>query len=492
MAVARGGLLSYDVRIRYGRMLLRLPGSWVGSFGEKFREERERRGFTLDDVSNVTKIGSRMLQAIEQEHFDVLPGGVFNKGFIRAYAKVLGFNTEESITEYLAALHQAQLDAQDAEWDQALPPGTPSSRVAQAPPKAKVSEPKAKIAEPESPASRLAPADALPAPERAVPIPPSPRSLSPETPQPRPRLEESSVPPALVRPPATQLSSPPPLWISPSPTRPVPAKPSRVSVSVKPTSPPPSSSPDVLPEPPPARALDPDPQILAQEQTLSPPAAIAAIRDPQAKAAAATAPPARAAGQRWKIPGLILAVGVIVITALLWSRHPRPVAVPAKVDSTSSTQQGVATAGPALSNAGSAEAPSTTAVASTRTLKPSADSSGEQPSLPAAAKEPATTRRIPATAPAPFRVAIRASENCSITVTADGELVSREDLIAPANTSVKASREIVIRVSNAAGITFLWNDRPISAQGGEAEARTFVFDNAGLRTTPTETADPIR
>src|SRR6202451_4302548 len=93
-------------------------GLFVGAFGEKFREERERRGITLDDVSNVTKISSRMLQAIEQERFDVLPGGVFNKGFIRAYAKTLGFNTEEAISEYLTALRQAQLDAQNAAWDQ--------------------------------------------------------------------------------------------------------------------------------------------------------------------------------------------------------------------------------------------------------------------------------------------------------------------------------------------------------------------------------------
>ena len=55
----------------------------MGKFGDKFRKERERREIKLEDVSNSTKIGSRMLRAIEEERFDQLPGGVFNKGFIR-------------------------------------------------------------------------------------------------------------------------------------------------------------------------------------------------------------------------------------------------------------------------------------------------------------------------------------------------------------------------------------------------------------------------
>jgi len=85
----------------------------VGEFGDKFRKAREKKDISLDDVSNVTKISSRMLQAIEQERFDLLPGGVFNKGFIRAYAKHLGMNDEEAVTDYLACLRQAQIDAQE-------------------------------------------------------------------------------------------------------------------------------------------------------------------------------------------------------------------------------------------------------------------------------------------------------------------------------------------------------------------------------------------
>ncbi|HUA15803.1 MAG TPA: RodZ domain-containing protein [Verrucomicrobiae bacterium] len=95
----------------------------MGEFGDKFRKEREKKGISLDDVSNATKIGSRMLKAIEEEHFDQLPGGVFNKGFIRAYAKHLGLNDEEAIGQYLALMRQAQINAQAA-WE---PPSRTSS-----------------------------------------------------------------------------------------------------------------------------------------------------------------------------------------------------------------------------------------------------------------------------------------------------------------------------------------------------------------------------
>src|SRR5579872_3533427 len=56
----------------------------MGDFGNKFRKARESKELSFDDVSNVIKITPRMLRAIEEENFDQLPGGVFNKGFIRS------------------------------------------------------------------------------------------------------------------------------------------------------------------------------------------------------------------------------------------------------------------------------------------------------------------------------------------------------------------------------------------------------------------------
>jgi len=75
----------------------------MGSFGERLRKEREQKGISLEDISLETKIGTRLLRALEEEHFDQLPGGIFNKGFVRAYARHLGLDEEQTIADYLAA-----------------------------------------------------------------------------------------------------------------------------------------------------------------------------------------------------------------------------------------------------------------------------------------------------------------------------------------------------------------------------------------------------
>jgi cytoskeleton protein RodZ len=75
----------------------------VASFGAQLKQEREKRKVTLDDISLTTKISTRMLRALEEEQFDQLPGGIFNKGFIRAYARCLGMDEEQAIADYLAA-----------------------------------------------------------------------------------------------------------------------------------------------------------------------------------------------------------------------------------------------------------------------------------------------------------------------------------------------------------------------------------------------------
>jgi cytoskeleton protein RodZ len=75
----------------------------VGSFGEKLKREREMRAITLEEIAEATKIGTRSLRALEEEHFDQLPGGIFNKGFVRAYAKFLGIDEEQAVADYMTA-----------------------------------------------------------------------------------------------------------------------------------------------------------------------------------------------------------------------------------------------------------------------------------------------------------------------------------------------------------------------------------------------------
>ena len=75
----------------------------MAALGARLKKERERQGITLEQVSEATKITVRMLQALEEERFDKLPGGIFNKGFVRAYARHLKIDEQQAIADYLAA-----------------------------------------------------------------------------------------------------------------------------------------------------------------------------------------------------------------------------------------------------------------------------------------------------------------------------------------------------------------------------------------------------
>ena len=73
------------------------------SFGARLKREREQRKITLEDISVATKIGTRFLTALEEDRFDQLPGGIFNKGFVRSYARHLGINENQTIADFVAA-----------------------------------------------------------------------------------------------------------------------------------------------------------------------------------------------------------------------------------------------------------------------------------------------------------------------------------------------------------------------------------------------------
>jgi len=364
----------------------------VGQFGDKFRKAREAKKISLDDVSNVTKIGARMLQAIEEEKFDLLPGGVFNKGFIRAYAKHLGINDEEAVTEYLACLRRAQVEAQAA-WE-------PQARVA--------------------------------APAKRPPVAAT-------------RQDGKAQSPAQV---------------------------------------------EELPEL----------QLPREEH----------VRAPRQKYLESND-----GGISWRLWAVVAVV--MVLALVLWRRHSRrvenaalraavpvaqtapaplaqnvPAANPAPAPAAASSPSGVRPAGNAAASA------ATHAPAPSKATSPATQAGGDKTSAAAGPTNPAAVEGensnpdqlvAPAahsvdTAAAPLRLVIRATENSWISVSADGKTVNQETLIAPAHTSVRANREIVAKVGNAAGVTFLWNGKEIPAQGEEAEVKTFVFDAVGMRVIP--------
>jgi len=340
----------------------------VGEFGDTFRKEREKKGISLEDVSHVTKISARMLRAIEEEHFEQLPGGVFNKGFVRTYAKHLGLNDDEAVANYLACVRQAQLDAQNT-WDhQARHAGQGGS---------------------------------------------SERGMK------SPRLQEEELP-GLQLPRAEHVTPP--------------------------------------------------------------------RRDYSDR---------RGAAIPWRL--LALVILVVVLTAILLHRNTgsaRPQAATSSEPVVTPAPQPAPPA--AISPAPVAPAPPRQPSAappvpagSSAMSRPSSTSA--QPTVSAPVKPAAGTAAISnksaelqnpelsATSATPLTLVIRASEDSWISVSADGESVLHETLIAPAQTTVHAARRIVLRVGNAAGVSFVWNGQEIPAQGVEGEVKALVFDGSGTQ-----------
>jgi cytoskeletal protein RodZ len=79
-----------------------VPDSAPGGFGAKLRHARERRGISVRQVANATKISVAALEALERNDVARLPGGIFSRAFVRAYAIEVGLDPETTIQEFLA------------------------------------------------------------------------------------------------------------------------------------------------------------------------------------------------------------------------------------------------------------------------------------------------------------------------------------------------------------------------------------------------------
>jgi cytoskeleton protein RodZ len=71
-----------------------------GSFGELLKREREMREVSLNEVTVATRIAPKFLEALENQDWEKLPGGVFNRGFVRSIARYLGLDEEHLLAEY--------------------------------------------------------------------------------------------------------------------------------------------------------------------------------------------------------------------------------------------------------------------------------------------------------------------------------------------------------------------------------------------------------
>ena len=416
----------------------------MGAFGDKLRKQREQRGISLDAISAITKISPRMLRAIEDEHFDQLPGGVFNKGFVRAYARQVGLDEDEAVSDYLAALRESQIQSQTILPNFRTPAdysATPTEDPRPAP-----SNPSVDVAG-ESHRSHNAQSTAPRGDQFEYAADSSPdRRLRPEDRRQQARRSaDRDVHFEHAHPNETHAGVEPP---EQSLDRDVPSPPlSFLSLdSARPTT-------------------HFDPSGYHDETAVAAPVATdhssvrASVRVPWEK--------------------LAVALLLITLTLALWAFHRHSRSAAASQPATSSPAT-LAVAAPA-SNAPSVRPSSVPkSPASSRALvnHPAATSPDADGNPPLAKLRPHQSAPPP---PPRFTLVIRAEQTSWVSITADGQPVAQETLIAPANTSVRASHEIVVKTGNAAGISFLLDGRDIPNRGTPGEVRTYSFDATGMR-----------
>jgi cytoskeletal protein RodZ len=420
----------------------------VGAFGDKLRKQREQRGIELDAISNTTKISARMLRAIEEERFDLLPGGVFNKGFIRAYARQVGLDEEEAVTDYLTALRESQIQAQTV---------TPDFR--------------SHIAKPSPPAG--APNYRPPKPNDRLPSGPGHNGRH------NPPAIETS--PSVRRQIEDHRSGAPSLDALNLDHRGTDRRVEDRRGDVR-RSDAHNSDAGSKPEPP---------------TPTQPPAVPDSIP--------ATPADDSSAGVRWKL--LVGALLALTLALAFWSLRHRAAASPPAASSHPSPAPESA---PVIAQAAAPSPAKTPLAAAPVRTTPNPGSTSHPPATPASQSAPANTPaptpsadvnppesvkavvHAPTTkSPPAFTLVIRAVQTSWVSITSDGQPVAHETLIAPANTSVHANREIVVKTGNAAGISFLLNGKEIPASGDPGEVRVYIFDATGVKSSATvQTSNP--
>lgn len=72
----------------------------MSTVGAYLKREREIRQVSLEELVQTTRIPLKMLQHIEADEFDLLPGDVFSRGFVRAYARSLGLDAATVLAKF--------------------------------------------------------------------------------------------------------------------------------------------------------------------------------------------------------------------------------------------------------------------------------------------------------------------------------------------------------------------------------------------------------
>jgi cytoskeleton protein RodZ len=89
--------------------------------GQELAAAREARGLALSDVAQQLKFAPRQLEALEQEHFDALPGATFARGMVRSYARLLKLDPEPLVQRISGRFEIPDSNRLAARYDQSVP-----------------------------------------------------------------------------------------------------------------------------------------------------------------------------------------------------------------------------------------------------------------------------------------------------------------------------------------------------------------------------------
>jgi len=86
----------------------------MSDLGSKLKRAREERGVSLAEIATATKISPAALEALERNDYSRLPGGIFSRSFVRAYATAVGLDPEAITNEFLVELTKSEREAERA------------------------------------------------------------------------------------------------------------------------------------------------------------------------------------------------------------------------------------------------------------------------------------------------------------------------------------------------------------------------------------------
>jgi cytoskeletal protein RodZ len=84
----------------------------MSNLGSRLKQAREARGIDLRELAAATKISVTALEALERNDYSRLPGGIFGRSFVRAYALAVDLDPDVTVEEFVAALEEGRRDAE--------------------------------------------------------------------------------------------------------------------------------------------------------------------------------------------------------------------------------------------------------------------------------------------------------------------------------------------------------------------------------------------